>query len=264
MRLENRTAIVAGGAVGWGAAACERLAYEGASVVIVDSRQDQANKVAASIAAMGRGSASVAAVEIDDFAAMAGVGNDLLADDRQVDILVTHYMDLDWHSIEDCDIENFARVVRHDLVGPVMATKVFLPLLKRSHHGSIIHVGSIDGLNGSPRAPSYSAAKGGIVPLTHVMAYEFTKYNIRVNAIATGQTLQVPLQERQGGNFVFKGFPGGDYMAQLNSATPLKREGTLFDWAGPVAFLASDDASHMTGSVVVVDCGRLAITPGTA
>lgn len=261
MKLTGKTAVIAGGAVGWGAAACERLASEGAAVIILDSRREQAGKVAARIAERGRGSASLAVASIDDFVQLRAVADGL---DGAVDILVTHYMDLDWAAIEDCDIENFARVVQHDLVGPVMATKAFLPQLKRSNSGSIIHIGSIDGLNGNPLAPSYSAAKGGIVPLTHVSAYEFTKYNIRVNAIATGQTLQVPAAERQAGNFVFKGFPGGDYMEQLNEATPLKREGSLFDWAGPVAFLASDDASHMTGSVVVVDAGRLAITPGTA
>jgi NAD(P)-dependent dehydrogenase (short-subunit alcohol dehydrogenase family) len=261
MKLVGKTAVVAGGAVGWGAAACERLASEGAAVIILDARREQAEKVATRIAERGTGSASVEVASIDDFAQLSAVASGL---EGALDILVTHYMDLDWASIEDCDIENFARVVRHDLVGPVMATKAFLPRLKASKAGSIIHIGSIDGLNGSPRAPSYSAAKGGIVPLTHVSAFEFTKYNIRVNAIATGQTLQIPADERQTGNFVFKGFPGGDYMGQLNEATPLKREGSLFDWAGPVAFLASDDASHMTGSVVLVDCGRLAITPGTA
>jgi NAD(P)-dependent dehydrogenase (short-subunit alcohol dehydrogenase family) len=261
MKLAGKTAVIAGGAVGWGAAASERLASEGAAVIILDSRREQAEKVAARLLEHGKGSASLAEAAIDDFTRLSEVANAL---EGALDILVTHYMDLDWASIEDCDIENFARVVRHDLVGPVMATKAFLPCLKRSEAGSIIHIGSIDGLNGSPRAPSYSAAKGGIVPLTHISAYEFTKYNIRVNAVATGQTLQVPAAERQAGNFVFKGFPGGDYMGQLNEATPLKREGSLFDWAGPVAFLASDDASHMTGSVVVVDAGRLAITPGTA
>lgn len=261
MRLINRHAVVAGGAVGWGAAAAERLAGEGAHVLILDWREKEAEKLAARITAAGKGTASLAISPIDDPTALLEVAERL--GEQALDILVTHYMDMEWGGIEECDIEAFARVVRHDLVGPVMATKAFLPLLRRSRAGSIIHIGSIDGLHGNPRVPSYSAAKGGIVPLTRVMSYEFSKYDIRVNAIATGQTLQMPPQDVPGGG-VFKGFPGGGYMQQLNDATPLKRRGTLLDWAGPVAFLASDDAAHMTGSVMLVDCGRLAITPGTA
>lgn len=256
--LSGRRAVVVGGAVGWGAAASRRLAEEGADVIVVDWRCEAAEALVDGSA----GRISFVQAAIDDSGAMIDAA--ATVNKYSIDILVTHYMDLDWASVEECRVEDFARVVQHNLVGPVLATKAFLPALKRSNAGSIIHITSIDGVHGSPRVPSYSASKGGIIPLTHVMAFEFAPQNIRVNAIATGQTLQVSEEEKARSIAIFKGFPGGDYVDQLNAATPLKRSGSLRDWAGTVVFLASDYSSHMTGSVMVVDCGRLTITPGTA
>jgi NAD(P)-dependent dehydrogenase (short-subunit alcohol dehydrogenase family) len=125
-------------------------------------------------------------------------------------------------------MERFEQVVVHNLVGPARAVKAFLPLLRRQGKGAILHLSSIDGVNGNPRVPSYSAAKGGIGPLTNVMSYEFAKYDIRVNALATGLTVQMkefpPEAER-----AMPGFPGFAYARQLNDATPLKRYGPLTD-----------------------------------
>jgi NAD(P)-dependent dehydrogenase (short-subunit alcohol dehydrogenase family) len=101
--------------------------------------------------------------------------------------------------------------------------------------------------------------------MTHIMAHEFAKYYIRVNAIASAQTTQIPATSmppstRPG----WENFPGAPYIQQLNDANPLKRYGNPTGWAGAVTFLASDDADFITGTILVVDCGRIAITPGTA
>jgi NAD(P)-dependent dehydrogenase (short-subunit alcohol dehydrogenase family) len=184
---------------------------------------------------------------------------------RHLDSLVTCYLDIEWNSVEEADIAAFERVVLYNLVGPVKATKAFLPLLKTAENASIVHVGSVDGLFGAPRVPSYSTSKGGLVPLTHVMAYEFAKYGIRVNTIASCQTIEMPAANgvSQSPEIGFRGFPGPGYLAQLNAATPLKKRGPLTDWAGAVVFLVSEDAAYVTGAVLVVDCGRTIITPGT-
>ena len=116
------------------------------------------------------------------------------------------------------------------------------------------------------RVPAYSASKGGLVALTHVMAHEFAPFNIRVNAIASALADQFPDDADDGVEPVTPSGSRGvaDYIRQLNEATPLKRRGAPERWAGPVAFLASDDAEYVTGAVLVVDCGRTVITPGTA
>jgi NAD(P)-dependent dehydrogenase (short-subunit alcohol dehydrogenase family) len=263
LRLAKKVAVVMGGSFGWGRAASRRLAREGATVLIVDGDKPRVETACEEIRREG-GRAEAIACEPDDFPALKAVAAQLKADGRHVDVLVTHYMRLDWHSVEDCEIDAFERVVRFNLVGPLIATKAFLPLLKESGNGSVIHIGSVDGLFGSPRVPSYSASKGGLVPLTHIMSYEFAPFNIRVNTIASAQTNQIAPADMPASNQLgFEGFPGAAYMKQLNDATPLKRFGTPEEWAGSIAFLASDDSAYVTGTVMVVDCGRTAITPGT-
>lgn len=263
MRLEGKTCVVAGGATGWGRAVSVRAASEGASVIVLDAAPADIDETCAIIAGNG-GRARGFAVDIADAAALRA----LIAEQREtfapVSRLVTHYVAIAWGSFEECDMEEFARIVRHNLVGPAIATKVFLPLLKAAGKGAIVHLGSIDGLHGNPRVPSYSAAKGGLVPLTRVTAFEFTKYDIRVNTVASGQTVQIPPEDMPAtAELGFAGFPGASYMQQLNDATPLKRYGPLTDWAGAATFLLSDDADYITGTTLVADCGRLAITPGT-
>jgi NAD(P)-dependent dehydrogenase (short-subunit alcohol dehydrogenase family) len=263
MNFDGKLAVVVGGSAGWGCAASTRLAADGARVLVIDELEEHVSRTCAVISAAG-GRAEGRVASISDFAELEAIAAEWNGS-SPINAVVTHYMAMDWHSIENCDVAEFERVVVHDLVGPVKAVKAFLPRLKAAGgHAAVVHIGSVDGLHGSPRVPSYSAAKGGLVPLTHVMAHEFAKFDVRVNAIATCQTVQMPISELLDSSaLAFPGFPGSDYMRQLNDATPLKRHGPYTDWAGAVSFLASDDAAYVTGTVLVVDCGRLSITPGT-
>jgi NAD(P)-dependent dehydrogenase (short-subunit alcohol dehydrogenase family) len=262
-RLNGKRAVVLGAGSGWGRAAAVRLAREGAWVAGVDPNAEALKALSDEAAAFG-GEIVAFPAKTDDPAELAGVAERLGA--AALDICVTHYLRSDMKPLADCDLNVFADTVRFNLVGPVIAVKAFLPLLKRSTAGAVVHLGSVDGLYGNPRVPAYSASKGGLVALTHVMAHEFAPFNIRVNAIASALTDQFPDDADDG---VEPATPSGSrvvgaYTRQLNEATPLKRRGAAERWAGPVAFLASDDAEYVTGAVLVVDCGRTAITPGTA
>lgn len=259
MRLSGQTHVVVGGSTRWGRAVSQQLAAEGADVAVVDAGGTDLEQVGRDILAAG-GKVRAFAADIGSLADLRRVAARI---DAGISGLATQYMALEWASFEDCDIDRFAQVVVHNLVGPAKAVKAFLPLLRRQGKGAILHLTSIDGVNGNPRVPSYSAAKGGIGPLTNVMAHEFAKYDIRVNALATGLTVQMkdfpPEAER-----AMPGFPGLAYARQLNDATPLKRYGPMTDWAKSATFLLSQDSDYMTGTVMIVDCGRLSITPGTA
>jgi NAD(P)-dependent dehydrogenase (short-subunit alcohol dehydrogenase family) len=166
-----------------------------------------------------------------------------------VDVLVNAHHDLDLSSIEKSGIEAWQRVVNFNLLGPLYACKAFLPLMK-AHGGAMVNIGSIDGILGNSQIPSYSAAKGGLVPLTHVMAEEFAQYNIRVNCVARGMSA-VP------------GAPLNPMFHALIPHTPIGRPAYPEEIAAAVCFLASDDASYINGVVLPVDGGRTAITPGT-
>jgi NAD(P)-dependent dehydrogenase (short-subunit alcohol dehydrogenase family) len=214
----------------------------------------------------------------DDLAQLQAVAAAVAEVSGAVHVLVNHHLCLQWGTFEQCDLEVYAKVAHYNIVGPAAATKAFLPLLKRAGGASIVHLGSIDGLFGNPLSVAYSASKAGLGPLTHIMAREFAPYEIRVNAIASGQTNQVRAADLDAGAYTDSAasitatatspggtelFPGNWYLEQLAQATPLKRSGPPEEWAGTVSFLASEDSSYVTGQVIVVDCGRTGLTPGT-
>jgi len=175
----------------------------------------------------------------------------------KLDVLVYCAAAMDfWEEGQDT-VADWEAVVRVNLLGPVAYTKALLPLLRRSDAGAIVYLGSIDGLLGNPRFPAYSASKGGLVPLTHVMAHDCAP--IRVNCVAAAAISQVGLGDLQPPWL-------GELFSESSSVleqTPLGRYARPEDVASVVLFLASDDAAYVTGAVLPVDGGRTAFTPGT-
>jgi meso-butanediol dehydrogenase / (S,S)-butanediol dehydrogenase / diacetyl reductase len=161
-----------------------------------------------------------------------------------------------WSSIEHGDLAQWEDALRVNLTGPYVWTQAFLPQLKASGHGSVVNIGSVDGIFGNPHIPGYSVSKGGLVPLTHVMSYELAGYGIRVNLIGRVATT--------GGRSRIEGHADVDaYLQRLVDVTPLGRLGSPEETAAAVAFLSSQEASYITGATLIVDGGRTAVTHGT-
>jgi len=140
-------------------------------------------------------------------------------------------------------------MIARNLTAAFVCSQKFLPLMKKSPGGAIINHASIDGLLGNPSIAAYSAGKGGIIPLTHVMAHDLGKYGIRVNCISTG------------------GIRDGEGAARPQDesrvrVTPLHRTGTPEDVARVALFLACEWSSYVNGANIVVDGARTAITQG--
>jgi NAD(P)-dependent dehydrogenase (short-subunit alcohol dehydrogenase family) len=237
-RFADRIAVVTDAGNPLGHACAERLAAEGARVVLLGRSEPE-------LAAADGADAIV--VDVSDEKAVATA---TAAVGDRVDVLVNCHTSLEWTSVEASTLEAWRESIRVNLLGPLVCTRALLPQLRRGRSPSVVHIGSIDGALGNPHVPAYSTAKGGLVPLTHVMAHELAADGIRVNCVARAAVA---------------GFPPLDESRTkpVLAATPLGRQALPSEIAAAVAFLASDDASYITGTVLAVDGGRSGLTPGT-
>lgn len=223
------------------------FATRGARVLALDSDRAALDKLAEE----ARDSyLEVACVDLLDADALVAAAENWGTKTGKVDALIACHAEMEAGTFEDSSFDSWQRIVAFDLVGPVFVAKAFLPLLKAAGRSAIVHLGSIDGILGNPNFPSYSAAKGGIVPLTHVMAQDLGRYGIRVNNAARAF-------------FVGHDFQATAFHDEVFRLTPLGRPGYPEEIAALVRFLASCEASYVTGATVPIDGGRSGITPAT-
>ncbi len=245
MSIEKKTIVLTAVLSDVGQGCARDLARHGAHIIAIDNDQNALEALCAGIRDSG-GDATALRSNPCDLDALTAAAAAL----KSVDVLVTCPMDVEVASIEASSAASWRRVIENNLLGPVLAAKAFLPHLKSAENPAIVHLGSIDGILGNPQVPSYSASKGGIVALTHVMAEEFGPYGIRVNCVARAMAME----------------PGGQahpMFQPLLAHTPLNRVGYFHEIAAAVRFFASTESSYISGTVLPVDGGRSAITPGT-
>jgi meso-butanediol dehydrogenase / (S,S)-butanediol dehydrogenase / diacetyl reductase len=238
-RLKGKAAVVTGGGSGIGRAICERFAAEGASVVVADIAGDRAEEVAAKIG--GR------AVQADVTVA-ADVARMMEASER-VDVLVNNAGYGTANDLLEIDEEIWDDEIAVNLKAAFLCSKAVLPGMIERGGGVIVNIASVNGIAFFANEP-YSAAKAGMINLTRSMAARYGPRGIRAVAIAPG-TIRTPLwQERVDKE------PG--IFERLVKWYPLRRVGEPEDVAAAAVFLASDDASWITGEVLRVDGGLLA------
>jgi NAD(P)-dependent dehydrogenase (short-subunit alcohol dehydrogenase family) len=249
--LEQRAIVVTGAAQGIGAACAERLAADGAAVALWDVDDTRGELLAASIAQRGARAVYVhcnvaAKAEVD--AALAKSTQALGAIDGLVNnagiFKAASFLDIaeaDWDAVLDVNLKGSF------LVGQAVARA----LVAAGRPGSIVNMSSVNAVTAIPSIASYNASKGGINQLTRVMALALADQGIRVNAVAPG-TIATELSK----NAVLT---SDEARARIMSRTPLRRLGEPAEIADVTAFLLSSAASYMTGQVVYVDGGRLAL-----
>jgi 2-hydroxycyclohexanecarboxyl-CoA dehydrogenase len=240
VRLDGRKALVTGGASGIGAAIAERLAAEGAEVWVGDVDVPGAERVAGEIAGHG---IELDVTDLDSArAAVAAVG--------EIAILVNNAGTDEFGFFPLTSPEQWQRVIDINLNGVLNCTAAALPVMQGAGYGRIVSISSEAGRVGSKGSAVYSAAKAGVIGFTKVIARENGRYGITANAIAPGP-IETPLLL---GAKEF-GEVGERLIDNMRSQTQLGRLGQPFEVAAAVAFLASDDATFVTGETLGVSGG---------
>ena len=246
-RLENRRALVTGGASGIGEQTVRVLANAGAAVVVADLNLAAAQQLANQIG----GGASAAEMDVADYDSVkrAFAGLDSL------DYVVNNAGIGHVGSIEECEPEDWSRLMRVNVDGVYHVSKAALPLLLASEHGAIVNIASVAGLVGIKRRFGYCATKGAVVMITRQMAAEYAG-RLRVNAIAPG-TVDTPFVEAYLEKY--HKHEKEEMRRQLNARQPIGRLGKPEEIAHMALYLLSDEAEFCHGSVQTIDGGWTAI-----
>jgi NAD(P)-dependent dehydrogenase (short-subunit alcohol dehydrogenase family) len=255
-RLEGRVAVVTGGAQGIGFGIAERLAQEGAAVVIADIKAEAANEAAGRITKAG-GKASAIPVDIGDDGSVVQFASELDQSHGRCEILVNNAAISDSTGIEKMTMARYHEVIRVNQDGAVRMTLALLPLIKSAGPGRrILNIASIMGVRGWPDAIPYSTAKGAIVNFTRALAADLAPHGIMVNAIAPG-FVDTPMSILPDGSHEYDSDWFRDIYVKYGRI-PLRRFAKPADMAGPAFFLCSDDAQYVTGQILMVDGGASA------
>ena len=238
-RLEGRVAIVTGGARGQGASHAERLAREGAAVVSVDVLDDAGEATAARLRDDGL-DVTYRHLDVTDPDGWRAIVDGC----ARLDVLVNNAGIIHVASLAEERLEDWNRLLAVNATGTLLGMQAAIPAMRTAGGGSIVNVASIFGVTGSEGYVAYTASKAAIIAMTKTAALELAADGIRVNAICPGG-VSTPMNEQE---------PEGGVVP----LTPLGRRAHVSEISGAVAYLASDDASFVTGSELVIDGGYLA------
>ena len=248
MDLKGKVAIVTGAGGGIGRAISVKFASLGANVVVADIKQEGAGETVSLVEKAGTKGLAMN-TDITSLPQVQAMVKKTLEAFGQVDILVNN---AGWDKIEPFvknSPELWDRVISINLKGPIHCTRAVLDPMMERKYGKIISISSDAGRVGSTGEAVYSACKGGIIAFTKTMAREMARYQINVNCICPGATDTPLLAEITGGE------TGAKIIEAMVKAVPFRRLGKPEDVAGAVAFLASEEASFITGQTLSVSGG---------
>jgi sorbitol-6-phosphate 2-dehydrogenase len=256
--LEDRIAIVTGGAQGLGQALCQRLAVEGCHVVVADLKAEQAEATAREVAQTTDRQSRAVAVDVTNEEEVAALVDSTVSQFGRLDLLVSNAGILFSGEIDTFPLDKWMAVLNVNLTGYFLAAKHAARVMKPQKSGNIIQINSKSGKKGSYKSFAYAASKFGGIGLTQSLALELAEFNIRVNSICPGNLLDSPLWV----NSLYKqyaekwGITEAEVRQRYIDQVPMKRGCTYEDVANVLAFMASDHSSYMTGQAINVTGGQ--------
>jgi len=250
-RLSGKVAAVTGGASGIGEATVRRFVAEGAKVAFADRDVDSGKRVAAEIGA----SAFFMEAHVEREGEAAGFVRQAADRFGRLDILVNNAGIRKYHTVVDATVESWDEILGVNLKGYAFCAKAAIPLMHRGGGGSIVNVASVRSVTSVGKTTQYDTTKAAIAGLTRGMAVDHAPDGIRVNAVCPGPIF-TPFHERRTREM---GRTLEQYREDAAKSTILKRPGTPEEVAACILFLASDDASFVTGTLLFVDGGLTAM-----
>ena len=251
MRLEGQVAIVTGAGQGIGQAIALTLAKEGAAVVVNDINLESAKKVTDEIKSQG-GKAVPIKADVSNKEKVNSLVEQTLDNFKRIDILVNNAGTAKLTPTVELTEAEWDSTIDVDLKGQFLCSQAVAKHMIKQKRGKIVNIASLAAHIGTPGLVAYSASKGGVLQLTKVLAVEWGKHNITVNAVSPGLTMTELVKA------VFKERPD---VFEGVERIPLKRLAMPEDIANAVLFLASSESDYITGQVIIVDGGTTVIHP---
>ena len=250
MRLEGKTAIVTGGGTGIGEAICNRFSAEGARVVVAELEVENGMSTVEGIKASG-GSAMFVETDTSDSDSVRSMVSRALGEYGVVDILVNNAAAFVFGKVEDVTSDDWSRVFGVNVIGYANCVRELLPTFRAAGEGVVVNIASVSSFIAQPEFVPYNSSKGAVAQLTRCLAMDLAPDNIRVNGICPG-SIKTRATDKHIDSL---GLDREQSYIDFGQDALMKRMGEPSEIASVALFLASDDASYMTGSHVIVDGG---------
>lgn len=252
MRLQSKRTIVTGGASGIGRAICQLFAREGAKVVVADLDETGGEETVELIKKQGE-QASFQRTDISNEADVEELIRSAVATLGGIDVVVNNAAAFVFGKVEDVTRADWDKVMGVNVIGPANVVRFALPHLKQSTASAIVNMASVSSLVGSPAFVPYNSSKGAVLQLTRSLAVDLAPDGIRVNCVCPGSILTAATDK----HIAFERANRDEFLAAAADESLLKRNGKPEEVAYAALFLASNEASFITGTQIVVDGGAI-------